>query len=295
MKNSSLGSHNVPVELILHPVQIMSEERTARFSSDTLVLFSNQGQLDDTNSVSSCPSSSSSSSDDEGSPKPRLRRLKYTIPPTDLRIEYDTSSLVLLRHKSNPDKTVVVAPGFFSPERIAKLRTLFQTDKAAFEIKDRKDNLHYAHRAFRVEVALRLAFPKTYRRILESTTAVCDAVWGDIREKRLRRNRVLPEMEYIVYDLPAESGKGTFIEPHVDNHSLVTGVCMLSRPDIDFTGGVNRFKGSSEPVNDRKLNFREYKLQQGDLVLFRGEIVTHWITPVMTGVREIFQWELSRI
>jgi predicted 2-oxoglutarate/Fe(II)-dependent dioxygenase YbiX len=58
---------------------------------------------------------------------------------------------------------------------------------------------------------------------------------------------------------------------------------------------VNRFKGSSEPVNDRKLNFREYKLQQGDLVLFRGEIVTHWITPVMTGVREIFQWELSRI
>ena len=272
---------------------VRAPERTVEFASESLLLCSKQGELDDARSLSSCPSSSSE--DDDLEPRQRrLRRLKYTIPPLDENIEYDTSSLVFLRHKSNSDKTVVVVPKFFSVDRIEKLRRLFAQDRSTYEIKDRKDDLHYAHTAYRVEVALRLGFPKTYRRILETTTAVCDAVWGDIRQKRLRRNRVLPEMEYIVYDLPS-GGKGTFIEPHLDNHSIVTGVAMLSEPDVDFAGGVNRFKGASSPVEDKRMNFREYKLEKGDLVLFRGEVVTHWITPVTRGVREILQWELSRI
>ena len=123
--------------------------------------------------------------------------------------------------------------------------------------------------------------------------AVCTSLWGDFTQKNIRRNRVIPEIEYIVYDKPEGNGRGTFIEPHVDNHSIVTGIVMLSKPDVDFEGGVNRFKGAE--TDESSVNFREYKLKQGDLVLFRGEVVTHWITPVSRGVREILQWELSRI
>jgi hypothetical protein len=114
-----------------------------------------------------------------------------------------------------------------------------------------------------------------------------------MHEKNLRRNRVIPEFEYIVYDAPGASGRETFIEPHVDNHSIVTGIVMLSEPDVDFVGGINRFKGAES--GSSQVNYREYKLERGDLVLFRGELVTHWITPVTSGNREILQWELSRI
>jgi hypothetical protein len=134
---------------------------------------------------------------------------------------------------------------------------------------------------------------KVYKRIMEATINVCDKVWGDIRLKA-RKNRVMPEIEYIVYDVAETPGaEGTFIEPHVDNHSIVTGVSMLSEPDVDFVGGVNRFKGSES--DDHGNAYRECKLGKGDLVLFRGEVVTHWITPVVSGRREILQWELSRI
>lgn len=204
-----------------------------------------------------------------------------------------SDEMVVLPHKGNIEKTIVVIKTFLSESRIRKLKTLFSTDPSVYEIHDRKDDLYHAHTAYRVETALRLRFPKTYKKMMKISVSVCDEFWGDIRSKRIRKNRVIPELEYIVYDTPDGTGKGTFIEPHVDNHSVVTGIVMLSNPGLDFEGGVNRFKGpeNAESAN----NFREYQLQMGDLVLFRGEEVTHWITPVTRGVREILQWELSRI
>jgi hypothetical protein len=199
----------------------------------------------------------------------------------------------VIHHKSNPEKSIVIVEKFLSESRIQKLRNHFKSADSVYQIEDRKDDLYHAHKAFRVEVALRLTYPKIYRKIIKLSMAVCTSVWGDFTEKRIRRNRVIPELEYIVYDKPDGVGRGTFIEPHVDNHSIVTGLVMLSKPGEDFEGGVNRFKGAESETSS--VNYREYQLQQGDLVLFRGELVTHWITPVTRGIREIMQWELSRV
>ena len=261
---------------------------TVRYASDQLVLSKNQGLVDDSDSVSSC---GTSSGDDSSTPLPKLRRLKYTIPPIDANFVLDPSSIIVVPHKSNKDKSIVIVPKFFSETRISKLRAIFQTSPSMYEIKDRKENLLYAHTAYRVEIPLRLESRKTYLRIMKETCRICDYVWGNIRDKA-RKNRVIPELEYIVYDVP-EGTEPAFIEPHVDNHSIVTGVAMLSEPDVDFCGGVNRFKGAQS--EDSETDFREWKLGKGDLVLFRGETVTHWITPVAKGRREILQWEFSRI
>lgn len=256
------------------------------------MLDKNTGSVSFDESMSSVSSSSSSSSGDSvDSPSIKQYRLKFTLPP---RIEVDLSMLRTIPHKSNPEKTIVVVPKFLSASRITKLLEVFRDSDCVYEINDRKEDLYHAHTAYRVEIALRLLQQKTYKRIMETTVRVCDAVWGDIRDKKIRKNRVIPEFEYIVYDTPEENSKGTFIEPHVDNHSVVTGIVMLARPDVDFKGGVNCFKGSIDGQSE-SLDFREVKLEQGDLVLFRGEIVTHWITPVESGRREILQWELSRI
>ena len=40
---------------------------------------------------------------------------------------------------------------------------------------------------------------------------------------------------------------------------------------------------------------RQLALQKGDAVVFRGEKLRHWITPVTGGVRVILQIELSRV
>lgn len=276
----------------MSPKKVRPAPNTRSYASSQLILSKNQGLVDSSCSVSSCPSSSSSSEEGSAATDP-LSRLKYTIPAAMNIATFDISGAVIVPHKSNRDKSLVIMRNFFSTSRVKKLRELFQKSKSVFEIKDRKSDLHYAHNAYRAEVALRLEMNRIYKRIMEATISVCDKVWGDIRLKA-RKNRVIPEIEYIVYDVGKTPGaKGTFIEPHVDNHSIVTGVSMLSEPDVDFVGGANRFKGS-EP-DDHENSYRDCKLGEGDLVLFRGEVVTHWITPVVSGRREILQWELSRI
>lgn len=276
----------------MSPKKVRPAPNTRYYASSQLILSKNQGLVDSSCSLSSCPSSSSFSDEVSTAIDP-LHRLKYTIPEVMNIAIFDISGAVIVPHKSNKDKSLVIMRNFFSTSHVKRLRELFRTSKLVYEIKDRKSDLHYSHNAYRAEVALRLEMKKVYKRIMEATISVCDKVWGDIRLKA-RKNRVMPEIEYIVYDVAETPGaEGTFIEPHVDNHSIVTGVSMLSEPDVDFVGGVNRFKGSES--DDHGNAYRECKLGKGDLVLFRGEVVTHWITPVVSGRREILQWELSRI
>jgi hypothetical protein len=249
----------------------------------------NSDEVDSVQSISSCPSSASN--DERTDSGHKTCRLKYIWP--QISVEPYNENFVIIKHKSNRDKSLVIIPKFFSQTRIQKMQKLFNKSKSCFQINDRKDDLYHSHVAYRVEIALRLEMSKIYRRVMDTTTRIADQVWDDIR-KTVKKNRVIPEMEYIIYDVEATAGdKGAFIEPHVDNHSICTGIAMLSMPDRDFVGGLNRFKGSSP--DNLECSFREYKLSQGDLVLFRGEIVTHWITPVTSGRREILQWELSRI
>merc|ERR1712032_1803471 len=90
--------------------------------------------------------------------------------------------------------------------------------------------------------------------------------------------QVFPEVEFIRYQgaenqPPGPAGNRKYaIEPHVDNHSGVTFVCLLSRAD-DFDGGVLGFKAVEPNGLARRL-----KLTQGDAVAFRGEKLVHWVT-----------------
>jgi predicted 2-oxoglutarate/Fe(II)-dependent dioxygenase YbiX len=124
-----------------------------------------------------------------------------------------------------------------------------------------------------------------YKKIMEVTIGLCNERFGPITEMT-KNKKIFPEFEYIVYE-----SDGAFIEPHVDNHSIMTGILMMSRFGTDFEGGMNCFKGQSAESGE----YRSYQLEPGDCVLFRGEKLDHWITPVTRGVRKILQWELSRI
>merc|ERR1719213_371183 len=108
-----------------------------------------------------------------------------------------------------------------------------------------------------------------------------------IWHKLHKHKQVFPEVEYIVYD--ARNGVPGTIEPHVDNHSAVTIVMLLSDSG-DFEGGVNCFAPAGGDTESRSL-----RLQQGDAVLFRGEKLRHWITPVTGGIRTILQVEFSKV
>jgi len=152
------------------------------------------------------------------------------------------------------------------------------------EIRDRKSTLLYRHVAYRIELPLRAHARMLYQQLMDAMAWADAAVWRKLAQSR----KVYPEAEYIVYD--ARKGKPGEIEPHVDNHSAVTIVILLSDPS-DFSGGVNCFA----PVDDRGSPSRQLALKRGDAVIFRGEKLQHWITPVTGGVRVILQIELSRV
>ncbi|CAE8601903.1 unnamed protein product [Polarella glacialis] len=111
---------------------------------------------------------------------------------------------------------------------------------------------------------------------------------GKWKRMRAKSKKVYPEVEYIEYDV-AEMGEPCFIEPHVDNKSSVSMVAMLSAQGA-YVGGRSCFRRS-----DGRRGHREMELLKGDVVLFRGEKLVHWITPVTAGKRVILQVELSRV
>merc|ERR1712224_295589 len=110
------------------------------------------------------------------------------------------------------------------------------------------------------------------------------AGWKKLRKKK---NRVYPEIEYIEYDVDFFEGE-CYIEPHVDNKAGVTLVAMLS-PSSAYVGGNSCFRrgGGNE-------GHRQARLELGDVVMFRGEKLLHWITNVTSGRRVVLQIELSR-
>ncbi|KAF4687029.1 hypothetical protein FOZ60_004354 [Perkinsus olseni] len=173
---------------------------------------------------------------------------------------FDSTSTIFRSPKSYRD--FIVLPEFLSASEIATVCAV-AADPTVQQIEDRCNS------------------PSLYRKISAASKYASDKLWGILDEYE----HSYPEMEYIVYDTSKGDG---MIEKHVDNYSLVTLVCLLSTPGLDFTGGVNCFKCSRE---------EGYKvpLQRGDMVLFRGEKLQHWITPVTSGRRCILQNELSRI
>lgn len=176
-------------------------------------------------------------------------------------------------------RNFLVVPKLLSAEEIRLLHELWRHPSVE-EIKDRKKTLQYRHVAYRMELPLRAHGRELYMKLID-TMAWADAfLW----QKLPRNEFAYPEVEYIVYE--AKGGIPGSIEPHVDNHSAVTIVILLSDPS-EFTGGVNCFASP----DSEDLPARLVSLNCGDAVLFRGEKLRHWITPVTQLHSCLWCWE----
>lgn len=175
------------------------------------------------------------------------------------------------------------APSFLGADDMRAIHEAAQHPSVR-EINDRKGYLAFKHRVWRFEIQLRALFPALYARLLNLMEQADCEKWRRMKVSKT----VYPEVEYILYDV-AEMGQPCFIEPHVDNKSAVSLVAMLSAPD-EYVGGRSCFRRAMG-----KNGHRETPLQLGDVVLFRGEKLVHWITPVTSGRRVILQIELSRV
>merc|ERR1712241_1575258 len=121
------------------------------------------------------------------------------------------------------------APAFLDEASIRKLHSTLRHPSTR-EIRDRKKSLQYNHVAYRIELALRLREPALYERLMQAMAWADARIWRKLPSHKV----VYPEMEYIIYG--ARDGTPGTIEPHVDNHSAVTFIAMLSDPQ-NFQGG----------------------------------------------------------
>lgn len=181
-------------------------------------------------------------------------------------------------------RSFALASGFLSVQDINCIHEVAKHSSVR-EINDRKKYLAFKHRVWRFELPFRSSHPLLYRRLIGLMRHADESKWCRLRAKS---SKVYPEIEYIEYDV-AVHREPCFIEPHVDNKSAVTLVAMLS-PSSAYIGGRSCFRRS-----DGRKRHRELELQQGDVVVFRGEKLVHWITPVTAGKRIILQIELSRV
>ncbi|CAK9018925.1 Hypothetical protein SCF082_LOCUS14295 [Durusdinium trenchii] len=217
---------------------------------------------------------------------------------------WKTEAASALRLETRPREIEWSQVGSHHVEEIRLIHDLWHHPSVE-EIKDRKKTLQYRHIAYRMELPLRAHGQHLYAKLID-TMAWADAfLW----QKLPRNEFAYPEaakqleeitqiVEYIVYE--GKEGLPGSIEPHVDNHSAVTIVVLLSDPSefgasewapAGFKGGVNCFASP----DSEDLPARVVSLDVGDAVLFRGEKLRHWITPVTEGRRVILQIELSRV
>ena len=117
-----------------------------------------------------------------------------------------------------------------------------------------------------------------------------------------------------IFSIPPTDSIKEYLEPHVDNESVLTLILLLSNPRKDFTGAQLLFEHfdtdfdmcsnstdtvcldqgpSYSPREGWYSDWRFVNLDQGDAVIFRGSQLEHTISPLLSGTRSILQIELS--
>eukprot|EP00928_Gymnodinium_smaydae_P028414 TRINITY_DN21678_c0_g5_i1.p1 TRINITY_DN21678_c0_g5~~TRINITY_DN21678_c0_g5_i1.p1 ORF type:complete len:347 (+),score=64.98 TRINITY_DN21678_c0_g5_i1:72-1112(+) len=249
----------------------------------------------DTSSASSSSTSSGSKSNSEddraeknGKRRDRNdRRMASSVHMVNVEqdlVKIDPNSPLLWTQGGKTHRRLAFAFGFLNSDEIAAL-TRAANDRTVKEIFDRKQYLAFKHRVVRFEMQLRALEPALYAKLMALMRAADAEGWKRLRKKK---SQVYPEVEFIEYDVEREQGE-CYIEPHVDNKSGVTLVAMLS-PSTDYVGGSSCFRRASGIEGHRQA-----RLEMGDVVMFRGEKLLHWITNVTSGRRVILQIELSRV
>eukprot|EP00658_Telonema_sp_P-2_P062924 TRINITY_DN51593_c0_g1_i1.p1 TRINITY_DN51593_c0_g1~~TRINITY_DN51593_c0_g1_i1.p1 ORF type:complete len:253 (+),score=58.51 TRINITY_DN51593_c0_g1_i1:219-977(+) len=176
-----------------------------------------------------------------------------------------------------PHRSFLVVARALGPRDIALVNEAAR-GASSVACNDRHRKLDFQHQVWRIERSLKEggdAGRELYERLLRMMVWADNNLWGKLEKRR----KVYPEIEFISYD--ATAGGPKYIEPHIDNDSVVTLVAMLT-PREQFCGGVNYFKGTQSGEPDRGC-----ELGCGDVVMFRGEALTHWISPVTSGLRTI--------
>lgn len=241
--------------------------------------------------IAAPPEEESSSHTDEDAPRSKSKKrkrvkihLRKVIAQPWVPSPAQLSGMQWCRAK-RPHRSYVVIPGALSADDVELIRAV-RTRPTAVACNDRHRNLDFRHSVERIERALKEdGHPgrELYDRLLRMMAWADQQLWSKLGTKI---RKVYPEIEFIEYD--ARSGEPKYIEPHVDNDSVITMLALLT-PQSDFVGGINCFKGTQAGAPKR-----QNQLQCTDAVIFRGESLTHWITPVTAGVRAIIQIELSK-
>ena len=206
------------------------------------------------------------------------------------------------------DELVVTVAGVLSPEECRRVDNLHRDVRSLGDDHHRDPTLDWGFELWRLEGELKERTPEIWSRLVgDLMQSVDEYYWqklqvahdetGKLRlidECKRGKDKVLirPEVEYIVYDADEamRAGKSRPSHgPHTDNYSVVTMVCLLSDPS-EFKGGFSCFCPASDATNAPP---REYRLRQGEVVLFRGESCVHWITDITEGRRSILQIELA--
>lgn len=183
----------------------------------------------------------------------------------------------------DPRRSYMVVRQALSREDVAAVREIGVKLPASQRCNDR-DLDTVDHVAYRFEQQLRDNARDVYRKLLGLMVWADGYLWCALHAYRC----VYPEVEYIRYR--GHPGERKYaIEPHTDNRSVVTIVCLLSPPPA-FKGGVLGFVGADKHGPKR---FVEPLL--GDAIIFRGEELMHWVTPVTAGHRQVLQIELSSV
>lgn len=164
-----------------------------------------------------------------------------------------------------------------------------------------------SHTCIRFEFELRQKFRQIYDKLLNGIQIADCSKWCLFGSAALPKNTtIFPEIEFITYEY--RDNIKTYLEPHVDNDSVLTLIVMLSDPRTNFTGGKLLFEHFDSNTSKfdancyfdvfgnvchRGENWRSVHLDIGDAVLFRGSQVEHTITPLLSGTRSILQIEMS--
>ena len=230
--------------------------------------------------------------------------LKFGINPTDLlapgakttKRVMDTSDAAAAAEREwdekqcelfssdSPELTFLNMTQWLDPEAIATVVALADGEEA-FDPGDRGKFLLKQHTVRRVELDMLHSQPGLWAFLMQTMYSADAQVWRAITREH---ECLWPEVEILTYDVE-KAGEACAINPHTDNESVITFICMLSESG-DYTGGQSYFLADEENGQAHVCS-----LEQGDCIVFRGEKLTHWISPVTQGKRSILQIELARV
>lgn len=221
-------------------------------------------------------------------PLPSERKDDATMDPSNWIVNE------VARDSSGSPSTFVKVPNCLSPAQWSALLFSLQSYLRSDLISDdRHAETEFFHTVHRVEHILKNEFAATglYEALIGKMLRVDGETWHVLDDDR-RVTAVYPEIEFIEYNhtIEGQPPKMGFAS-HVDNGSALTAVFMLSDPSSEYEGGALMFaKNAVSDVQHGDARPADFAIR--DCAVFRGDSLSHWVTPVTKGSRKVLQIEL---